>query len=82
MTDKESAFCLSVSQWTDFSLTGGLFPRPRYPTTERNKMSTDHRENVMKVIEHVREERREIVSYIVERKGSAVMAQEPRSSKI
>src|SRR5258707_15846000 len=51
------------------SLTGGLFPRPRYPTTERNKMSTDHRENVMKVIEHVREERREIVSDIVERKG-------------
>ena len=32
-------------------------------------MSTDHRENVMKLIEHVREERREIVSDIVERKG-------------
>jgi hypothetical protein len=35
----------------------------------RTKMSTDHRENVMKLIEHVREERRKAVSDIVERKG-------------
>jgi hypothetical protein len=47
---------------------GELFPRPRY-LPERKKMTTDHRENVMKLIEHVREERREIVSDIVERKG-------------
>ena len=38
-------------------------------------MSTDHRENVMKVIEHVREERREIVSDIVERKGRRAAGQ-------
>ena len=44
-----------------------------YP--ERKKMSTDHRENVMKLIEHVREERREIVSDIVERKGRRAVGQ-------
>jgi hypothetical protein len=38
-------------------------------------MSTDHRENVMKLIEHVREERREIVSDIVERKRRRVVGQ-------
>ena len=48
---------------------------PPLPTTERNKMSTDHRDNVMKLIEHVREERREIVSDIVERKGRRAVGQ-------
>ena len=38
-------------------------------------MTTDHRENVMKLIEHVREERREIVSDIVERKRRRVVGQ-------
>ena len=38
-------------------------------------MSTDHRENVMKLIEHVREERREIVSDIVEKKGRRAVGQ-------
>ena len=56
------------------SLTGELFPRPRY-LPERKKMTTDHRENVMKLIEHVREERREIVSDIVERKGRRAVGQ-------
>jgi hypothetical protein len=55
------------------SLTGELFPRPRY-LPERKKVITDHRENVMKLIEHVREERREIVSDIVERKVGGLLA--------
>ena len=38
-------------------------------------MTTDHRENVMKLIEHVREERREIVSDIVERKSRRAVSQ-------
>ena len=38
-------------------------------------MTTDHRENVMKLIEHVREERREIVSDIVEKKGRWAVGQ-------
>jgi hypothetical protein len=43
-------------------------------------MTTDHRENVMKLIEHVREERREIVSDIVERKGRRAVGQKEITS--